>query len=301
MTNEEIVERIQSGENTLIEALYSQNKGLIYSIARRFQALENVEDLQQEGYFGLVTAARLWDGSKGASFSTYATYWIQQTIIRYIENCGSVVRVPVHIHNVVRKYQKTRIEFYESLGRDPSDREIMALLGITDEQLDNLKKDAQMLNLRSLAEPIGDDGESTLEDFVQDDSGDEYEDLIEQLQHEQLSATLWAEVDALPEQQRDVIRDRYQNGHSLRQCAEALGHTPQFVKSLEDKAFRELRRPKRLKRLRPYLSDSAAYSQGLKFVSYTSFTQYGSSQEFAVIRMEEETNINLYYGKERII
>ena len=300
VTNEELALMVQSGNDKqkYLEQLYCQNYGMISKICRKYKEVEDLEDLLQESFFGLQKAAELWKPDGGAAFIGYAVFWIKQSILRYIYNCGSCIRVPSSRRAQIGQYNRVLNDYRLRFGQDPTDQELRALLDLSMDQLKDLKQDVHALRIRSTSEPIGEDGESTLEDFLRDDSGNQYDELIDRIQNEELGAALWKEVDMLPPKDAAVIRDRYKNGRTLKECAESLGCTPQYVKTLHDKALRSLRHGNHLKRLRPFLSDTAAYSKGIRHTGYTSFMLYGSAQEFAAMQMEERTGMNLYYGKE---
>ena len=296
MSNEELVSAIQGGKGDrqeLLGELYSQNFGAIRKICKKYEGAVETDDALQEAYFGICKAAEMWTPEGGASFIGYAGFWIRQSILRYLANNGSCVRVPSHQLRKIRGYNRTVNAYRVRFGRDPSDRELCALLELTPEQLDTLRRDAKMLYLRSTDEVIDEDGETTLGDLLQDKR-----DFTEDIEQKEMASCLWGEVDSLPAQQSAVIRDRFQNDHTFNECAVSLGCTPQQVKSLHDKALRELRKPRHTKHLRPYLTEQAAYSQGIKHTGYTSFMHYGSAQEHAVMEMERRTGMNLYHGKE---
>ena len=299
VTNEELVLMVQSenDKQKCLEQLYFQNYGMISKICNKYKGIDNLEDLLQESYFGLCKAAEMWRPDGGASFINYAIYWIRQSILRYIENCGSCVRVPVNRLTLIAKYNKVLNGYRMRFGQDPSDRELCALLDLSKDQLMDLKRDVHALRIRSTSEPIGEEGDSTLEDFIPAD-GDQFEDVIDRIQNEELSAALWGEVDKLKSNAAEVLRDRYQKGHTFKECASSLGCSQQYAKAIHDKALRTLRHGDHLKRLRPYLTETAAYSEGMKGTGYTSFMFYGSAQERAMMRMEDQTKLSLYNGKE---
>src|SRR5690554_1151309 len=107
MTNEELVEQIQRGINQSdnIEQLYQQNRGYIFTIAKRYAHVCDTEDLMQEAYFGLYEAVQRYENSAGVLFMSYAAFWIKQAIIGYLENNGLTVRMPSHIYNKVIRYK----------------------------------------------------------------------------------------------------------------------------------------------------------------------------------------------------
>ena len=192
MTNEELVHEYQAGNREAIEQLYLQNSGMIEKIVRRYSGAEELEDLRQESFFGLVKAAELWNPEKGASFLTYAIYWIRAVIGRYIEECGGVVRIPSYKRALIGRYHKARNSYHVLFGSDPSDWELCAALDITKDQLKELKADVQSARIRSTSELIGgENDELTLEDMLADEA-DQIGDLIEKLQHEELARQIEA-------------------------------------------------------------------------------------------------------------
>ena len=295
MTNEELCVKYQNGDPEAIEQLYIQNIRMIEKIIRRYRDIEDLDDLRQESFFGIVRAAELWKPDKG-SFINYAVYWIKQAVRRYIDNCGGVVRVPVHKRELIGRYNRSMNSYRLKFGRDPSEKELCALLELSKNQLEDLKKDIRALKIRSTAETVGGDGDDlTLEDTIAAD-GDAIGDVIERIHYEQLSACIWSEVDILPASQRDVIRKRYKEGCTMKECGAALGVTPECVKSLEDKAMRELRKTKHTRRLLPFLTESGAYSAGISHNGLGMFKRYGSVQERAVMRLEQLAGMKLCSG-----
>lgn len=297
MTNEELVLEYQGGDKDALEALYSQNAKMIEKIIRKYSGVEELDDLRQEAYFGIYRAAILWNPEKDCNFITYAVYWIRAAIVRYIEECGGVVRIPSHRRAMIIRYNKAVNEYRVRFGNYPSDIELRALLGLTQEQLERLKADIQASRIRSTSEVIGgDEDDITLEDTIADEV-DQYETVINQIQQEQLSKELWSCVDSLKPQQAGVIRGHFKEGRTLKECGESLGVSTERARQIEQKAIRELRKGRFTKRLRPYLTDRGAYSMGLKGIGVCSFEQYGSSQEVAMMRLEELSGMSLWSGK----
>ena len=296
MTNEELVNEYQAGDKAAIEQLYLQNSGIIEKIVRKYSGAEELEDLRQESYFGLVKAAELWNPEKGTAFLTYAVYWIRSTIIRYIEECGGVVRIPSYKRVQIGRYHRTRNSYRVRFGRDPSDRELCAMLDITKDQLKELKKDIQAARIRSTSEPIGgEDDDLTLEDTLEA-TGNPIEEALEQMQHEQLTAELWKCVEELNPQQAVCIRGLYKEGKTLKQCGADLCVSVARAGRIKEKALMELGKPRYTKRLLPYLSDEMAHTWGLRCTGYGIFERSGSVQERAMMKLEELAGTNLYYG-----
>ena len=299
MTNEEMVLMIQQGNRELLEALYLQNSGMIEKIISRYSGLEDLDDLRQEAYFGIVKAAELWSPESGALFMSYAGYWIRSVVRRYIDNCGAVVRVPVHRRAMLAKYRKTLNNYRMKFGQDPSERELCALLELTLEQLKDMKKDAAAVQIRSTSEVIGgDDDDITLEDTLADPS-EPYEDVVDRLQNEELRREIWSCVEDLGEQRAAVIRGRFRDDMTREAIGDGLGLSKERIRQLEGDALRRLRMGDNLRRLRPYLVDESAYSYGLKNTGLGAFRRNGSSQEWAVMELERLAGMKLY-GKELI-
>lgn len=282
MTNEELVLRIQQGgeRREELEQLYTQNRGIIATVINRYHGSAEEEDLFQEAYFGIATAAELWNPEEGASFSTYALYWIKQVIQRYVDNCGSLIRIPVHQKERLLLYRKTVADFRKEFGRDPVPFELMRALGISLQQLDDLIEDAKLLQVRSLSEAIDEDG-NELQEVIADPE-DRLETALDKIQREQLAALLWSLVDALEAEQAEVIRERFQGCKTFRECGASLGCSPESVRQIEAKALRKLRSGENLKKLRPHYID--LYGEGLSGSLQGFMTTRTSSTERAALK-----------------
>ena len=298
MSNEELVLCIQRGEDVVenLEILYMNNLPLIRKIAARFTAKAELEDLTQEAFFGLIRAVELWDPEKDALFMTYAAYWIKHHIIRYIHDHSTTIRVPVHQREVMRAYSRMVNSYRVRFGRDPEEAEICYALDLSRDQYRQLLKDLQTVSTCSTSAPVGEDGELVLEDMIPDDS-DPIGDALEKISREEEAAALWSEVDQLPEREAEVIKSRYRDNLTLNQCGEALGVSSEMVRQLQEKALRKLRNPRVLRRLSPYLTDSAAYSLGLRGTGCGSFERHGSAQERAMMQLERLSGMSLWGDK----
>lgn len=297
MTNEELCTMIQNGtdKQKCLEQLYTQNTGMIERIIKRYQGIEEIDDLRQEAYFGIARAAELWKQENGASFIHYAAFWIKQVVRRYIDDCGGVVRVPSDRRALIGRYHRTVNAYRVQFGRDPSNTELCFALDLSRDRLKNLKRDILALNVRSTAENVsGNDEGLTLEDTIAT-PGDPIGDVIERIQAEQLTTRLWSEVDRLPPQQAAVIRGRYRDGCTLKECGAALGVSTERARQIEANAMRELRKPTHARRLMPFITLSGAYSMGIRHNSYSAFDRYGSTQERAIMYIEERAGVN-YWG-----
>ena len=289
MTNEELVLLIQTGtdKKECLEKLYLQNKGFIAQIAKRYSGYAELEDLMHEGFVGLCTACDSWDADRGSSFLTYAYYYIRQSMSRY-SKAQNVVRINEHQLEQIVKFEKLVNNYILMTSKKPSDRYLMLYLGMNKQQLNQLKKDAEMLKIRSLDEPVNAEDDS----FSLGDSVCDPDDLIEgidnSIQNEQLAQTLWGIVDRLDADQGTIIREKYQNNTCAQVLADKMGKTLGEVRNIEARAFRELRKHHNRKKLQPFFnSDNEYYSAGLRGSSLHSFNlTWTSAQERAVIQAE---------------
>lgn len=292
MTNEQLVFRIQAGENVAenMEQLYLQVKAFIHTIAWKYRDSGEVEDLEQEGYLALYSAIDGYDPAAGANFLTYAAYHIRQRMQRYIQNNGSCLRLPVHCLESVRQYQRFCSKYQQEHGCEPPDEAVAAFLCLTLEQVENIKKSACMASIGSLDSPVtGLDGgeDTTLEELTA--SGENLEeDVLERIQQEQLQAVLWDCVDSLEGQQPEVIRMRYQENMTREQVGQCFGMTPEAARQTEAKALRELRKPRNSDRFRPFLLEERIYSMGISGTGVGVFERtWTSATERAALKLTE--------------
>lgn len=258
-TNEQLVEAIQAGRDAAenLGRLYGQNSGFIRRIAGKYAGYVELDDLMQEGYFGLYEAVKHFESGHDVLFMTYAAYWIEQSMRRYVISCCRTVRIPEDTARKVLKCQRFISAYRREYGRKPSDEEIGCLMGIGEEALENIKAAACMERLGSLDVPIDESEESTLYDLVPC-ADDSIEHVLEEIQQEQLRAAIWPLVDALPGNLPYVIRARYQEQRTLADIAEENGVTIEAIRQKEKKAMHVLRLPRNARKLRPYLSDAQA-------------------------------------------
>jgi RNA polymerase primary sigma factor len=292
MTNEQLVIRIKAGidsaENML--TLYNQVKAFIHTIAWKHRGQEEVEDLEQEGYLALYDAIDGYDPDTGYKFLTYAEYWIKQRIVRYIERNSSCLRLSFHSQARLRKYKRFYDSFMKEHGREPSEAETAVQMELSIDQVRDIHRNACIANLGSLDAPVkGYEEEGfTVGDSVP--SGEDMEgDSLDRLQHEQLKAVLWNCVDSLPGRQREVIRKQYRDNMTIAEIGREYGVSREAIRQDQAKALRELRKPKRSDRLRPFLpDDERLYSMGLSGNGVGRFNRtWTSSTERAVIVREE--------------
>ncbi|MGN0263951.1 MAG: sigma-70 family RNA polymerase sigma factor [Oliverpabstia sp.] len=286
MTNEQFVHMIQNAVSPaeLMLQLWQQNYGLIYRIANRYKSLDDIEDLLQEGFLGLYEAVRHYDPETGVPFVNYAALWIRQAIGRYVKSNGTV-RIPEHAGNQVRAYRRMVSRWESEFGRKPTEGEICRYLDVTPGMLRQIEKDGQMGQIQSLDVPLGEEEDSSMYDLVPGNS-DQEEEIVERMQQEQLRDEVWKIVDNLPEEQSTIIRMRYQHGCTLKEAGEALGISISQAKTVESKAFREIRKPSNSRRLMLFLEDDIR-SRAMSGNGVSSFqNSWTSSTERTALWME---------------
>ena len=255
-TNECIVAAVQAGDNeaeNMLE-LWQQNKGFIAMMARRYSSGAEMEDLEQEGYIALSEAVQHYDPDRGASFISYAAFWIKRRM-RICADNSRIVRLSFNAGDEVRQYQKIMREYRQEYGCDPSDWELCGFLYVSREKLGRIRKAAQMGNIRSLDESVqGMDGDISLGDTVP--SGEDMEeDVIRRLDREKMSREIWLAVDQLPGDLPAAVRLRYMDRLTLEKTGQALGVNRERVRQLESKAMRILRQPHRCRTFRAYFEE----------------------------------------------
>lgn len=275
--NETLVKAIQNGEDR-IEELYTANYGLIFWIAKRFSGLAELDDMIQEGFFGLYTAAKLYDNSKEAKFSTYATFWIKRAIKQYIEK-NAAVSIPSYRKNQALHYDSIANAFLRDTGREPTERELSYLMDVPLKDVQKIKAAAEFRAV-SLSAPIDEDGGELLDTIP--DSSDAMQETEDRIFREELKAAVKIEVDKLPAQQADVLRQKYRDGKTFREIGKNS-------RSLHDKALRELRKPRHRKKLE-HFADELMYSKAMKGVGARRFyLDWTSATEREALR-----DLNIY-------
>lgn len=169
MTNEALVERIRNGYSVTdnMQLLYENNLPLIKRYIKPYTAYEPMEDCLQEAYFGLWEAVKRYETSENVLFMTYAGYWIKQSVQRYIEKCGAVVKIPSNTRQKIARYKKTVERLSQEQGRTPTDAEVAANMGVLVAAVQEIK--GYMQGVASLDSPLSVDDELTLGDSVQAD------------------------------------------------------------------------------------------------------------------------------------
>ena len=247
--------RIADGDVAAKQRLSEANLRLVVSIAKRYlgRGMQFL-DLIQEGNLGLMKAAEKFEPERGFKFSTYATWWIRQSITRAIADQGRTIRIPVHLVESINRVKKTTGDLLRKNGREPTAEEIAVQLDMEPDRVRELLQLAQ--DPISLETPVGEEEDAHLEDFIQDeDAGVPVDEAGRQL----LRRELFSVLKSLTPREERVIALRFglEDGraHTLEELGKEFNVTRERVRQIEAKALRKLRHPSRAKRLRDYLDE----------------------------------------------
>ena len=245
VSNEELVEQIRKGINTSdnMGQLYEQNKGMICKIARRYSSRIDVEDLMQEAYFGLFEAVKHYESAAEVKFMSYATYWIMQSIQRYVETNASIIRISAHTQQLYYRYIKVVNAFIEKHNRKPTDREASRLLETNEVTIKRMKKALyEVGNMDSLDQSIGGENDDILlSDSVIGSYGIE-NDILDRIIEKDKKGSLWGIVEAnTSELENKVIVSRYKQNLTLEATGKEIGVSRERVRQMESKALKTLR------------------------------------------------------------
>lgn len=287
MSNEELVAEIRSGYSVSdnMQLLYENNLPLIKQYVKPYSAFEPMDDLLQEAYFGLWEAVQHYESAENVKFMTYAGYWIRQSVQRYLEKCGSTVRIPSRIRQRMTHCRRAIERIEQEQGRESTVAEIAALMGISEKEVQEIQ--AYMQGIGSLDTPISDDDSLTLSDTLQADLSVENE-TVDKMYAEHSKNELWGIVERFTtERENHVIREIFINNQTMAAVARAENLSLDRIRQIKEKGLRRLRIGKAKRAL---LQKSDVVESKLYRGTFENFREHDSSivEYLAIQRTDAE-------------
>jgi len=248
-----LAKRIERGDMDAKNQLIQANLRLVVSIARRYANRGlTLLDLIQEGNLGLIRAVEKFDYRRGFKFSTYATWWIRQAVSRALADQARTIRIPVHMVETINKLIRVQRQLLQDLGREPTPEEIASDMGLTPDKVREIQKISQ--EPVSLENPVGDEGDSQLGDFIEDEQSVAPSDAVgELMQGEDLGRVL----ELLTSRERRVLEMRYGltdgRPHTLEEVGVQFGVTRERIRQIEAKTLAKLRAYREARSLRDFV------------------------------------------------
>lgn len=283
MTNEERVFQIQNGFSVTdnLQALYLENQTMIKRYVKPFSTYynEDIEDLMQEAYFGLVEATKRFDAGEGVKFLSYARFWIVRTIKKYLEEKGGCLRLPQYLNERIMQYNRYVQQFIACNGREPKIDEIKADLGYSEVQVERIKR--YSASIVSFDKEIqNDNGESLSLISTIPDQCDIEQDVLDKAYREQMQGDVKLSIEKyLNPRQQTIIKDIYYNGFTMVEIADKMGLSKQRIEQIKNRALSDLKCKAR-KLLYQYCEiEGYAYNGTL-----TNFKRRGSIVEYLAVK-----------------
>jgi RNA polymerase primary sigma factor len=238
----ELAKQILAGDEEARKTLITSNLRLVVSVANKYLHYGlPLLDLVEEGNLGLIKAVDKYDHTKGYKFSTYATWWIRQSVSRYLANYGRTIRIPVYMTENVIKYKQATQRLYKEHGRKPTVDEIAVELETTPEEIAELHKYSQRIT--SLESVVGSEDGAELGDLIEDTQSIDPVDIVAKVFRDQ---KLMQMLDELSQREADILRFRYGladgDPHTLKETGDKFGLTRERIRQIEQKALNKLRK-----------------------------------------------------------